>query len=304
MTDKVLSIRVPGSTSNLGAGFDSIGLALNRYLCLEATESEEWFFQLDSPMLHGVPEGKDNMIYQTAFSVAREHGKPLPPCKINVTSDIPLARGLGSSAAAIIAGIELADSLLNLRLTKKEKLSFASQIEGHADNVAASLLGGLVITTGDGSDGVVTAGAPEIEMVATIPSFELKTAKSRSVLPETLSFKQAAKGSGVANVMIAAMLQKDWAKAGGMMSRDVFHQPFRLPLVPHFQEVSCLAESCGAFGTAISGAGPALICFTARGQGDKLRTALNQRFSEFNSELVSPAENGLLSEVKIKTPSR
>jgi homoserine kinase len=300
--EDTMFIRVPGSTSNLGAGFDSIGLAINRYLDLEVFESDEWRFQFDSPLLEGVPDDETNLIYTTASALAGTAGKSLPPCTVRVETELPLARGIGSSAAAIVAGIELADHLLGLHLTKPEKLAFAGNIEGHYDNVAPSLYGGLCVTTGGENPQCVSTAVSAVDMVAIIPSFELKTKKARSILPEELPFSEAVKGSAVANVLITSILLGDWERAGEMMARDVFHQPYRLPLVPEFEKVSKFAAESGAYGTALSGAGPAMICFTASGHGEKLRTGLQQRFSDYHCVVVHSDEKGV--QTIIKTPSR
>ncbi|MGV3489045.1 MAG: homoserine kinase [Tuberibacillus sp.] len=134
-------IKVPGSTANLGPGFDSIGLALNRYLELECAPSDQWSFRYHSPGYESLPTDKSNFIYKIYQKTAEQYGlyEPLPACRVDLVTDIPLERGLGSSAAAVVAGIELADQLLSLRLTKEEKAILASRFEGHPDNAGASV---------------------------------------------------------------------------------------------------------------------------------------------------------------------
>lgn len=139
------TITVPASTANIGPGFDSAGMALNRYLTLHVEESNEWLFDHRSIHLPEVPEVKEHFIYQIAEKTAQQFGAILPSAHVVVESEIPLARGLGSSSSATIAGIELANQLCKLSLSQKEKLHFAAAIEGHPDNVAPTLLGGLVI---------------------------------------------------------------------------------------------------------------------------------------------------------------
>ncbi|MFC4404831.1 homoserine kinase [Gracilibacillus xinjiangensis] len=253
-------IKVPSSTSNLGAGFDSIGLALNLYLELKVKRAEEWEFVPASACLEGIPRGKDNLIYEIAEKVADLYGKKkeLSPCLVEMKSEIPLARGLGSSATAIIAGIELADILLDLNLSKDEKLQIATDIEGHPDNVAPSLLGGCVIGHYDGKVNCTQIPVKGVTFVAVIPNFELKTKDARAVLPNEFSYKESVQASSVANVSVAAICQGNWKLLGEMMNKDYFHQPYRKSLIPHYDELHEYL-SLQAYGVFLSGAGPTMI---------------------------------------------
>lgn len=306
MSQKAISIRVPGSTSNLGAGFDSLGLAVGRYLQIDVEESEGWQFECDSPYLDGLSMDQDNLMVHVASETARTAGKTLPPCRVKVKSELPLARGLGSSAAAIIAGIEWADSLLNLHLTTDEKFSLALEHERHGDNLGASLCGGLVVTSLGAEGGypsLMAAGVPDIEMVVMVPPEELKTTEARRILPDVLPFQEAVRGSSVANMMVAAILQNNWERAGRMMAEDVFHQPYRLGLVPELK--AGIEEACkaGAYGAALSGAGPSVIAFVAHGKGHSVAARLTQRFPENDMLVVAPDACGAQTQSQTKTPS-
>lgn len=250
----MVQIRVPGSTANLGPGFDSLGVALNLYLSLEVERSESWEIIMESEDLNIFPTDESNYIIQIALQTAELFQKSLPSCKVRMASEIPLARGLGSSAAAIIAGIELANAMGKLGLTEDEKFRLATEIEGHPDNVGASLFGGLVI--GSQMDDEVVAiveHAIELEMIAVIPKIELLTKDSRNVLPAQLSYSEAVRAGAIGNVLVAALLKKDFALAGKMMQRDLYHQPYRRKLVPHLSEIEEIALASGAFGVALSG---------------------------------------------------
>ncbi|MCM3714057.1 homoserine kinase [Halalkalibacter oceani] len=288
-------IKVPGSSANLGPGFDSVGLAVNRYLTLNVKPADQWQFQSVSEELKDVPAGTDNLICQVALHVAAKLGKELPPCEVVMESDIPLARGLGSSAAAIVAGIELANQLMGEPLTADEKVRFASLWEGHPDNVAASVYGGLVIGTHtEEQTEVLFGGVPELDLILLVPSEELKTKKARGVLPDTLSYQQAVRGSSVANVLVAALLQGDWEKAGAMMTEDVFHHPYRKELVPHLEEVMTVAvKETEAYGAALSGAGPTMLCIAPYQRGQGIQDVLQRRFPDFQVELLKPASRGI-----------
>ncbi len=181
-------IKVPASTANLGPGFDSIGLALNLYLTLEVEASDKWEFFSTTDELKQFPPNEQHFICQVALRTATKFGKELTPCKVKMDSEIPLGRGLGSSASAIVAGIELADYAADLGLTKQEKLLLATEMEGHPDNVGASIYGGLVIGCYQPGE-VNLVSFPELpfEMVMVIPKEILLTKDSRDILP-TSSF--------------------------------------------------------------------------------------------------------------------
>lgn len=295
MSPEPFVIKVPGSSANLGPGFDSVGIAVNRYLELEVVKANEWFFQSSSSELEGVPAGEDNLICEVAKHVASELGYDLTPCHVTMSSDIPLARGLGSSAAAIVAGIELANQLLGDILSTDKKVRFASLWEGHPDNVAASVYGGLIIGTHtEESTHVLFGGVPEVDLVLLVPSEELMTKKARGVLPSELEFRQAVRGSGVANVLVAALLQGNWKVAGEMMNEDVFHHPYRKELVPHLEDViRIVQEETDAYGAALSGAGPTMLCLAPQNEGNVIQEKLKGYFPNFEIDVLKPARKGI-----------
>lgn len=277
--DEMLKIIVPGSTANLGPGFDSIGLAVNRYLTLDVRLAEAWSFAPKTPEVSGIPRGTDNLVYEVADKVADAHGRRLPSCAVDVYSDIPFTRGLGSSAAAVVAGIELADALLGLQLPREQKMELATRYEGHPDNVGASLYGGLVIgCCREAGVDVVHIPQLDVELVAIIPEYELETKKARGQLPEQWPRERAVEASAVSNVLVAALLTKNWELAGRMMAADLFHQPYRKPLVPELARAETLAEEYGAIGAALSGAGPTVLVFAEPGQGERLAHQLRPHF--------------------------
>ncbi len=279
----MLTIQVPGSTANLGPGFDSIGLAVNLYLRLEVERADQWEVIPCSKKLQVFPKDESNFVIQVALQTAAKFNQSLPSCRIKMTSDIPLARGLGSSAAAIVAGIELANALCHLELTNEEKFRLATSIEGHPDNVGASLFGGLVVGVQlDDSVEAVVYRDLEFALVAVVPKQELLTKESRGVLPTQLPYSESVQAGAIANVMIAALLRGDYALAGRMMAKDLYHQPYRRALVPHLQEIENLAYELGAFGVALSGAGPTVVCCYEKGQGDKLQ----QKLQSHNPEMI------------------
>ncbi|GLH64425.1 homoserine kinase [Parageobacillus sp. G301] len=291
--DGMLKIVVPASTANLGPGFDSIGLAVSRYLTLEVRLADEWKFIPQSPEVEAIPPGTDNLIYQVAAQVAQTYGCTLPSCAVDVYSDIPFTRGLGSSAAAVVAGIELANELAGLSLTLEQKVRLASCYEGHPDNVGASLYGGLVIGSHRQEEtNIVHVPNVQFDLVAVIPSYELETKKARSALPELLAREEAVEASAVSNVLVAALLTKNWELAGKMMAADLFHQPYRKKLVPQLSLVETLAAQYGAFGVALSGAGPTVLAFTEPGKGESLKEKLLPHFPDCAVEFLTVEQKG------------
>ncbi|MCD8509419.1 MAG: homoserine kinase [Bacillus sp. (in: Bacteria)] len=324
------TITVPGSTANLGPGFDSVGLAVDRYLTLHVERADQWRFIPLSAGLAGVPSGKENLVYEVVAAVAKEYGggASLPPCEVRMESEIPMSRGLGSSASAIVAGVELANELLGLELSASEKVRFASLWEGHPDNVAASIYGGLVIGSHreDGTD-LVFGGYPEVEMVAVVPRYELKTSASRGLLPDQIGLKDAVQASSVSNVLVASLLQGRWDIVGKMMSRDLFHQPYRVGVIPELKlamEIVELVrgEGCGKagvdevssatgdfavnahrdtlrglpiYGVALSGAGPVVMFFAPTGEGQKVKEALESVgvYGEHDLEVLKVDRKGV-----------
>ncbi|MBM7554180.1 homoserine kinase [Thalassobacillus pellis] len=291
----MFTITVPASTANLGPGFDSVGLAINRYLTLKVYDNDEWLFHTKSDNLSGLPSGTENLIYKTAAKVADVYGKELPPKLVHVYSDFPMSKGFGSSASAIVAGIELANQLLNLMLTNKEKARLASLYEGHPDNVSASIYGGLIIGCHqEHSTYIVTGGVPEVDILAVIPPNELKTDESRDLLPGQFSYPEAVEASSISNVLVAALIQNNWELAGKMMTEDLFHQPYRASVIPEWERLLALIDELPVYGAAISGAGPILLCFTPSGKGKRIKQKLTGQFQTgYEIELLKADGHGI-----------
>ena len=250
-----MKIIVPATSANVGPGFDSVGIAVTRYLTIEVLEpADAWLIEHD--LGAGIPTDEKNLLLQTALSISTD----MQPHRIKMTSQVPLARGLGSSSSVIVAGIELANQLANLQLTDAEKLRIATEIEGHPDNVAPAIFGNMVIASYIGEDvQYVTADFPTCDLVAFVPSYQLKTSDSRNVLPTELSYKEAVAASSVANVAIAALLKGDLVTAGRSIELDHFHERYRQSLVKEFPQVKEVAHAHAAYATYLSGAGPTIM---------------------------------------------
>ena len=266
--DPMFQVRVPASTANLGSGFDSIGLAVNLYCTLTGAKADVWSFEFCGDAgIRDLPLEK-NLIYKVIVSMAEKYGcKPIPH-HIVVHTDIPLERGLGSSAAALIGGIEVANEIFSLGLTRDEKLANAIPFEGHIDNIGAALFGGLLIGTAFNDEFYYASfDFPTCDCLAIVPPYALSTEDSRKVLPENFSRAEAVKGSGIANVLVAALAKGDMELAGKMMMKDVWHEPYRAKLMPELKQLKAKAGDLHIYAALISGAGSTMFVFAKSGDG-------------------------------------
>lgn len=285
------TISVPASTANLGPGFDSIGIALDKYLEVEVEIASEWKIENLSNNLPEVLNPQEHLVVQAATKTAHMHEVSLPACHLKIKSEIPLARGMGSSASAIVAGVELANQVLELHLSSHDKLKIATSMEGHPDNAAASIFGGFTISS-NGENGEISlfhSTQIDASFVLSIPNFELKTEKARKALPDSYSRKTAAQASAIANLFVAAFVTGTYEKAGKYMEQDLFHEPYRLDLILDSREIIAAAKTAGAYGTCISGAGPTLLSLVPIGKEEDFIAHLNGKFPNF--ELVPVAIN-------------
>jgi homoserine kinase len=261
-------IRVPASTSNLGAGFDCFGLALKLYLNVEArvdVESQmpcrvEVIFEESHSHF---PRDENNLIYRAMKITAEKFNKSLPSVHLKIHNEIPLCSGLGSSAAAIVAGIELANRLCELNLSKDEMLQIATEMEGHPDNVAASIFGGWVINCVDEEGKTITIKRDfpdEIKIIAVTPHAQLETKKAREVLPKTVSHKDAVFNLQRASLFIAAIESRSFDLLREAM-RDCLHQPYRQDLILGLKDALAIDGIEGLLGVCLSGAGPSVLAF-------------------------------------------
>jgi homoserine kinase len=263
-------VRVPASSANLGPGYDAMAAAMALFLELEVEEAGE--FSFDDGGL-GVSTGRDNLIVR-AFETLR----PADGIAFRLRSEIPLTRGLGSSSAAIVAGLYAADHLYELALSKEEMLARATAIEGHPDNVAAAIYGGFVVCAmGEGGATAARFDPPEgLEGIVVVPPEEVSTERAREAIPDEVPLADA-----VANVSAAAMLVLGLRSADlDLVSRglrDRLHQDRRRELYPRSMEVVDSARELGALGATISGAGPTVLVWTTWQDAGSVAAALEDR---------------------------
>ncbi len=259
VADRVV-VKVPASTANLGPGFDSLGMALSLFAWVSLAPADATRVTLYGDNLEGVPLDKTNLVYEVAQAVFERAGISIPELDIAIRSDIPLTRGLGSSASAIVGALVAANALIGEPLSQDELFQMATALEKHPDNVGASLFGGVIVAAWDGTRAEHVRFDPPsgIAVLAAIPQFELSTKKARNVLPESLPLKDA-----VFNVTLSSLLTA--ALASGRLDllrfamRDRLHQPYRAALIPGMETILRDAGDHGALAAVLSGAGPTLL---------------------------------------------
>ena len=245
----MIKVTVPATSANVGAGFDALGLALSLHNTVTLEESDRIDIQSSDGSL--IPTGTSNLVYRSARAVFDQLGQPLPGICIRQENPIPMARGLGSSSACIVAGILGANALLGSPLTPRQMLTLATSIEGHPDNVAPAMLGGFVTSVYD--EGQVYSARKaineELAFAAFIPNFKLLTEKARAALAT------------------AAFCDGDYELLK-VATKDALHQQYRLPLIPGGERVFELAWDLGAYAVYISGAGPTIMAVVHRENSD------------------------------------
>ena len=254
----MIKIQVPATSANLGAGFDALGLALGFYNYVEIEESDR--IDISSKDDFDVPKDETNLIYTSAKDLYQICGKKLDGLKIIQGNHIPMARGLGSSSACIIAGLVGANHILGQPLSQDDLVDLAAQIEGHPDNTAPALLGGIVTAVFDGRKvhWVKQEVYTKLRFVTIIPNFELKTEKARACLPKEILHRDAVYNLSRAALFSASLLTGKYENLRTAVD-DKLHQPYRMELIPHCREVFDIAYTHGAYGVYISGAGPTIM---------------------------------------------
>ncbi len=260
------ALRVPASSANLGPGFDAVGLALDLHLICRFRASDRLAIRAGGCDAAVISTGEDNLIWRTAQAVARDCGGRLPAAELEIDNGIPIGKGLGSSAAALTAGVVMADKLLGLHWKPLRILDEAARLEGHPDNVAACVLGSIVAAAID-SGGVAHAVRLELParygIAVVTPDFVVPTAEARRVLPSSYSREDVIFNVQRAALLIAALATGSTG-AFPTALEDRLHQPHRAALVPGLEEILRL-RAPGLLGCALSGAGPSVLVFYERG---------------------------------------
>lgn len=256
-------VRVPASSANLGPGFDTLAAALSLHLEVRVQETGSFAVHTELP----VPTDRSNLVVR-AFEALH----PADGFEFSITSEIPLSGGLGSSAAAIVAGLMAADHMFELDAQIE---ALAADIEGHPDNVAAAIHGGIVVC-GPGVPTTRLDGPLGLEAVLVVPDEAVRTDAARAALPATVPMADAVANLGWVARLTVGLVQGDWDLiAAGL--RDRLHQPYRAALYPRSAELLGLASGLGALGATVSGAGPSVLVWTRYEMTGGVLEALQRR---------------------------
>lgn len=265
-----VSVKVPATSANMGPGFDCFGIALSMYntVTLEETvyptnglEINILGTQDEALSTFTVPTDKSNIVYKAVELLYNYTGQTPPALRINIQSNIPIAKGLGSSASVIVGGVLAANKLLGNPADEAALLSIANEIEGHPDNIAPAMLGGLVVSSVEDDGSIIYRKIvwPENwKLIIGVPDYELATQISRSVLPEKVDFADAVYNSKRSAMFVQALHTQD-KELMKLALHDKLHQPYRARLVPGLNEIIEELKQTDAIGCVLSGAGPSIL---------------------------------------------
>jgi homoserine kinase len=293
-------VRVPATSANLGPGFDALGLALALYNEVTAQESSSVTVVVQGEGAGRLPTNEHNVVARGVQLAYEAAGRPFKGCALTCVNRIPAARGLGSSAAAWVGGLVAGNALLGDPLSRTALLTLAARVEGHPDNVAAALLGGLTVSCGraDGRVTAVTLPVPAaVRWVVLVPSVTSATAEARAVLPESVPRADAVFNVQRVSLLLAG-LQTGRVDVLDAALDDRLHQPYRLRLFPWMPAVADAARRAGALGCVLSGAGPSLLAAVsehAEGVARAMETALRSAGIEGRASAFAVDTEGAVS---------
>jgi len=294
----MVHIKVPATTANMGPGFDCIGMALKLYNNLWAEKTEEQLV-IENRGAIGVPVTKSNMIYRSIARFYSELGLgDVPGVKLIQDDNIPMTRGLGSSAACVVAGLLAANELSGVNLPREQICALAARIEGHPDNSTPALVGGIVIGAFSNNHleyiKLTSDRFSGLKFAVMIPDFLLPTKKARDALPKKVAIEDAVFNTARGALMTAALLTGDYSKLGAAMD-DKLHQPYRARLIPGMKKIFTAARKCGASGVFLSGAGPSIIAvYTNDTFTDEMRQYIEALPGKWDMQLIEPDDSGAI----------
>jgi len=277
-------VEVPASSANLGPGFDCFGMALEwrSQIALDFSADGETHVHIEGDGSTYLRREENNLVLRCVREFFQQVGQSLQPLQVVIRNNIPLARGLGSSAAAIVGSLVAANALLDYPMHEGDLLHLADRLEGHADNVAAALHGGVTIAyrVGDEAEFFRMAPPPHLSVVVAVPGYRSRTSEARQVLPRQVNVGDACDNVSRAGLFIAALLTGRLEHLD-QATRDSLHQPYRLPLFPGTAAAIDAARQAGALGAALSGAGPTAVALFQGGQavGERIGQAMRAAFA-------------------------
>src|SRR5574344_32363 len=291
-----VTVKVPATTANFGSGFDCLGMALPIYniITIEETVLPGTGIEIniisetdddDEFAIEHIPRDENNIIYKAVELLYNSIGQTPSELKINIKSQIPIAKGLGSSASIIVGGLFAANELLNKPADEAAVLSMATEVEGHPDNVTPAIIGGMVLTSYEEDGSIVYRNLPwpeEWSVTFCIPDYELATDISRSVLPEMVSMKDATFNSRRTAMLVEALYTKD-AELMKLALQDRLHQSYRMKLVPGLEDIiQNLKHEENVIGCVLSGAGPSILVVSQKNNIDRIKSIVSETWANYN----------------------
>ncbi len=289
----MIKVSVPATSANCSVGFDSLGMALEWRSVFTFEKSDHLEITGCDPAF----ATRDNLVVQAFELTAERYGQKMPDFHLHIETEIPLARGLGSSSACVVGGIEAASAWFDLNLSKKEMLDLAVVLEGHPDNAAPALMGQMV-SCAKSQDGRVlfsTMKAADFSALAIIPDYEVSTPMARKALPEMISLHEAASQIGRALIFREAMENGDEALLADCCF-DVFHEPYRRKLIPDYEKMEQTARE-NSLPFWISGSGSTMLMLSTDPEKlEAIREMLQEQYPNFDFRLLSAASKGAVVE--------
>lgn len=301
----MIRVRVPATTANMGPGYDVLGMALSQYSTFQCQEDDKISLTikgLESEKLVN-QDHEANLVVRSMNHLFKYVDKYPKGYKLEIINDIPLARGMGSSASAIVGGLLVANYLVGADLNQDEILKLATQIEGHPDNVAPALMGNIVLSAKIPDDQVIYHSIQPFEAmtcVLFIPDYEVSTSMSRAVLPQSISMADAVHTSGHLSLMLAGFMTGNKDLIGKTMV-DRLHEPYRKSLIKNFDDFKTSALEAGAFAFSLSGSGSTIIAYCDHDSAHHVKRAFKEVSQKYSisgtSKIIAPCSQGAVCEV-------
>lgn len=301
----MIRVRVPATTANMGPGYDVLGMALSQYSTFQCQEDDKISLTikgLESEKLVN-QDHEANLVVRSMNHLFKYVDKYPKGYKLEIINDIPLARGMGSSASAIVGGLLVANYLVGADLNQDEILKLATQIEGHPDNVAPALMGNIVLSTKAPDDQVIYHSIKpfdDLTCVLFIPDYEVSTSMSRAVLPQSISMADAVHTSGHLSLMLAGFMTGNKDLIGKTMV-DRLHEPYRKSLIKNFDDFKASALEAGAFAFSLSGSGSTIIAYCDHDSAPHVKRAFEEVSQKYSisgtSKIIAPCSQGAVCEV-------
>lgn len=294
----MVRVKVPATTANIGPGFDCLGMAIDVYNTIEVEECDEGLYiEVMGQGCREIPRDRTNLVYRSMQKVFDEVCYRPKGIRMTLINDIPVARGLGSSAACIVGGMVAANALSGFRLGLHELMKLAVQVDGHPDNVVPALVGGMTAACLEGDEVLYVKmdPPPGIKLAVMIPDFELNTSKARRVLPDAIPFKDVVFNISRTAILVAALLTRKLDMLA-VATQDRLHQPYRKALIPHWDDIFSYAGKWGAKGIFLSGSGPAVVAILDEGNVafiDKMKEAVSAFQEKWEIRMVGFCTGGV-----------